>query len=56
MADSSAPPQASWIAYQWEQARLLGEGSLLILDKVQKIFGWSEQVKILFDEDRGRSF
>lgn len=53
-ADAPTPPQASWIQHHWEQARLKGEGVLLILDEVQKVPGWSEQVKILFDADRGK--
>lgn len=53
-ADSPTPPQATWILHHWEQARLKGPGTLLILDEVQKVSGWSEQVKILFDEDRNR--
>lgn len=42
---------------QWETARLLarkageGPGALLILDEIQKIPGWSEVVKRLWDED-----
>lgn len=53
-ADSPTPPQATWIQHHWEQARLKGRRTLLILDEVQKVPGWSEQVKILFDVDRGR--
>ena len=53
-ADSPVPPQASWIQHHWEQARLKGPGTLLILDEIQKVPGWSEQVKILFDEDRNK--
>lgn len=43
-----------WIAQQWEAARLLiGEGSeaVLVLDEIQKVQGWSEAVKRLWDED-----
>lgn len=53
-ADSPSPPHASWIEQHWQQARLKGGGTLLILDEVQKVPGWSEQVKILFDVDRGQ--
>lgn len=45
-----------WIEEQWDVARRLvdneGEKSLLVLDEVQKIPGWSEAVKKLWDEDR----
>lgn len=42
-----------WIAQQWEIARLKREsqGAILVLDEVQKISGWSEAVKRLWDED-----
>ena len=45
-----------WIEVQWENARQLIDKSkrkavLLILDEVQKIPGWSETVKRLWDED-----
>jgi hypothetical protein len=42
-----------WIAQQWEIARLQlgGEGAILVLDEVQKIPGWSETIKRLWDED-----
>ena len=53
-ADAPSPPRPSWIEHYWEQARLKGDGALLILDEVQKVSGWSEQVKILFDADRGK--
>ena len=53
-ADSPSPPSPDWIRHHWEQARLKGAGTLLILDEVQKVPGWSEQVKILFDPDRGK--
>ena len=53
-ADSPSPPNADWIRLHWEQARLKGEGTLLIIDEIQKVPGWSEQVKLLFDEDRNQ--
>lgn len=42
-----------WIAQQWEIARLRSKdaSSLLILDEIQKLPGWSETVKRLWDED-----
>lgn len=49
-----------WIAQQWEAARLAAGGAgrrraVLILDEIQKIPGWSETVKRLWDEDtRGK--
>ena len=49
-----------WIEQQWEVARSkIGlekgkEKALLVLDEVQKITGWSETVKRLWDEDTAR--
>lgn len=44
---------SEWIAQQWEIARLRckDQGGILVLDEVQKIGGWSETVKRLWDED-----
>ncbi len=52
-ADEPTLRGQEWIAQQWEIARLQpgGEGAILVLDEVQKIPGWSETVKRLWDED-----
>lgn len=52
-ADEPTLRGSEWIAQQWEIARLRQEGSgaILVLDEVQKISGWSEAVKRLWDED-----
>ncbi|MFZ1731106.1 MAG: ATP-binding protein [Bacteroidota bacterium] len=52
-ADEPAIRGDAWIAQQWETARLrAGKGqALLVLDEVQKISGWPETVKRLWDED-----
>lgn len=60
-ADQPTLRDASWIEQQWEAARLLaarpapsspaGAGAVLVLDEVQKVAGWSEAVKRLWDED-----
>src|SRR5262245_44823308 len=52
-ADAPVPPAADWIRLHWEQARQKGPNTLLIIEEVQKVTGWSEQVKLLFDQDRG---
>lgn len=54
-ADGAAPPTAEWIRHHWDQARAAGPGTLLVLDEIQKIPGWSETVKVLFDADRDRT-
>ena len=52
-ADEPTLRGAEWIAQQWEAARLAtgSQGSLLVVDEVQKAVGWSESVKRLWDED-----
>lgn len=52
-ADEPALRGPEWIAQQWDVARLAagGRASVLVLDEVQKVPGWSESVKRLWDED-----
>jgi predicted AAA+ superfamily ATPase len=55
-ADEPALKGREWIAQQWETARLRAAGRraarmVLAIDEVQKIPGWSETVKRLWDED-----
>lgn len=56
-ADSPTLQDVPWIEQQWEIGRLKaqsshqGHGALLVLDEIQKIPNWSEQVKKLWDED-----
>jgi predicted AAA+ superfamily ATPase len=53
-ADAVSPEDGVWIEQQWDAARFrckeFGKW-LLVLDEVQKIPGWSEVVKRLWDED-----
>ena len=55
-ADEPTLQGTAWIEQQWETARVLsgkqarGEG-VLVLDEIQKIPGWSETVKRLWDAD-----
>lgn len=58
-ADEPSPPPKNWIIENWRKARLLTDKTkqksaktLLVLDEIQKIAGWSEVVKGLFDEDK----
>ncbi len=54
-ADTPLPPGPEWIESQWTRARSeSGRDVLLVLDEIQKVRGWSEQVKRLWDEDRRR--
>jgi len=55
-ADALAAEDRHWIQQQWGIARLkmaasTSDEGMLILDEVQKIPGWSEIVKALWDED-----
>lgn len=55
-ADEPALRDTAWLAAQWERARLAAKdagkgGAVLALDEAQKIPGWSEAVKRLWDED-----
>ncbi len=56
-ADVSPAPGPEWIETHWAKARARGQGpTLLVLDEVQKVRGWSETVKRLWDEEvRSRS-
>ncbi len=55
-ADVPLPPGPEWIETQWQLARETQPGAdkrvLLVLDEIQKISGWSETVKRLWDEER----
>lgn len=55
-ADEPTLGDTSWLAAQWDRARLESDvagkaGAVLVLDEVQKIPGWAETVKRLWDED-----
>lgn len=52
-ADEPTLRGAEWIAQQWEATRLMAgaRGAVLVLDEAQKVSGWSETVKRLWDED-----
>jgi hypothetical protein len=60
-ADEPSLRDAGWLRAQWERARLLeptdtysadsGHGAVLVIDEVQKVRGWSEAAKRLWDED-----
>jgi predicted AAA+ superfamily ATPase len=56
-ADEPTLKDRIWIEQQWEVARMKTKSggrkkkALLILDEIQKITGWSETVKRLWDED-----
>jgi len=57
-ADDPVGRDTAWIEAQWDLGRLAagrrGPGGVLVLDEIQKIPGWSEVVKRLWDEDTRR--
>jgi len=58
-ADEPALRDRRWMEQQWDSARLAAReggrrGAVLALDEVQKVSGWSETVKRLWDEDTQR--
>ena len=56
-ADEPTLQDRTWLSQQWDIARVkasdkdTGGSALLIIDEIQKISGWSETVKRLWDED-----
>lgn len=55
-ADDPSLRDSAWLEGQWEEGRRLArdrrEGAILTIDEVQKVTGWAEAVKRLWDEDR----
>jgi predicted AAA+ superfamily ATPase len=55
-ADGPIPPDYNWLEAQWNRAST-GKNTLLIIDEIQKVTGWSETIKALRDttlrENRG---
>lgn len=60
-ADEPTLRDRLWVAQQWDLARLKikeaqNKEGLLVLDEIQKITGWSEVVKRLWDKDTRTGF
>jgi predicted AAA+ superfamily ATPase len=57
-ADDPLPPGAEWVENQWRLARVKEAANqgpiLLVLDEIQKVVGWSEVIKRLWDEEKAR--
>jgi hypothetical protein len=55
-ADDPTLRDAAWLEAQWEEGRRLARdrrgGAILAVDEIQKVTGWAETVKRLWDEDR----
>ena len=58
-ADDEISPDVTWIQREWQQARNLQsvrqQPIILILDEIQKVDGWENAVKGLWDADRRQS-
>lgn len=52
-ADQPLPPSVSWLEHHWNQA-VKKPGTLLIVDEIQKVRGWSDAVKCLWDKSEGK--
>jgi len=52
-ADGLLASDHTWLREQWQQALLLGEGSLLVIDEIQKVPNWPETLKALWDARPG---
>jgi uncharacterized protein len=50
-ADDNLTADRSWLLAQWQKARLMGPGSLLVIDEIQKVPNWSETLKSLWDNE-----
>lgn len=54
-ADDVVAADRSLLLEQWQKAKLLGPGAVLVIDEIQKIPNWSEVIKKLWDaEDKKR--
>ncbi|MFA5687652.1 MAG: ATP-binding protein [Kiritimatiellales bacterium] len=55
-ADSAVPLGTEWLETQWHRAeyevKTTGKPVLLVLDELQKISGWSDALKFLWDQRR----
>lgn len=51
-ADGVVPKTGDWLIEQWAEAATQDACGLLVVDEVQKVEGWSEVVKQLWDEQQ----
>lgn len=49
-ADDLLISDRNWLIQQWQEALLLGEGALLVIDEIQKVSNWPETIKALWDK------
>ena len=53
-ADDLLVTDRTWLLEQWQKALLQGDGTLLVVDEIQKVANWSETIKSLWDAHPGR--
>jgi predicted AAA+ superfamily ATPase len=53
-ADSVVDDHGPWLESIWQKALSKGEGTLLVIDEIQKIDKWVERVKALWDKTKKR--
>lgn len=53
-ADSIVDEHGPWLENLWREALLKGEGTLLVIDEIQKIENWVEKIKELWDKTKKR--
>jgi len=51
-ADGSAPKSPEWLKIEWQKAARLGDGTLFVVDEIQKVVEWAETIKELYDPVR----
>jgi len=51
-ADRVVTPTSQWIEFLWQKAREQNGPVLLAIDEIQKVKGWADAIKLLYDEDR----
>jgi predicted AAA+ superfamily ATPase len=58
-ADNPPPNAREWLINEWNKARELAknsnDGATIVIDEIQKIKGWSEIIKMLWDQDAHNS-
>jgi predicted AAA+ superfamily ATPase len=50
-ADDLLVTDRTWLLEQWQKALLSGDGTLLVIDEIQKVLNWSETIKSLWDKN-----
>lgn len=50
-ADDLLVTDRTWFLEQWQMAQMQGDGTVLVIDEIQKIPNWSETIKALWDKN-----